>query len=358
MNKSNTPAERALVELHDVYMNFEVGGGKTLQAGRKLNLSIAPGEMIAVIGESGCGKSTLGRMVLGVQAPSSGEVRHSGQNIWQRGFRWSRELRLKTQIIHQDPFSSLNPVRTLAQILAPALKYHGLARGRKAIRDRVHQLLESVGLTPTKDFIDKYPFQLSGGQKQRVSIARSTILNPALIIADEPVSAVDSSLRLAILDLMGKINQSQGTAFLYITHDLATARYFAPEGRLIVMYLGRMVETGRIQSCIEAPAHPYLQALLSAIPGSSTYVADGELPLRSLDMPSPVDPPSGCVFHPRCPYADARCESEVPELRPIGEGHSAACHYAERLQVKPPPKSIDPPQSSEPAQVTEEKEDS
>lgn len=328
-----TPAT-PVVELKDVEMIFNVPGGK-LQAGRSLNLAIAPGEMVAVIGESGCGKSTLGKLVLGVQGPSAGTVTFNGQNIWASGFKWTPELRLGVQVIHQDPFSSLNPVRTVYQTLEPVLRHHRLTKGRKATRARVSEVLQQVGLTPAEYFIDKYPFQLSGGQKQRVSIARSTLLKPKLIIADEPVSAVDSSLRLVILDLMKSYNQTQGTAFLYITHDLATANYFAPQGRLIVMYLGRMVETGRISSCINEPAHPYLQALLAAIPGSATHKPGGELPLRTLDMPSPLNPPSGCVFHPRCPHADTRCEQEVPALRQIqGKGeHQAACHYAERLQI-------------------------
>ncbi|HEY9840880.1 MAG TPA: ABC transporter ATP-binding protein [Candidatus Obscuribacterales bacterium] len=320
-----------LVSITDVDVSFGVGDGRVLQAGRQLNLTIAPGDMIAVIGESGCGKSTLGKLALGVLAPSRGSVRFDGHDVWVPGYRWPKVQRLGVQAIHQDPFSSLNPVRTLEQILAPALKYHGLAKGHAAIRQRVHTLLAEVGLTPTEAFIDKYPFQLSGGQKQRVSIARATLLKPRLIVADEPVAAVDSSLRLAILDLMKQSNRELGTAFLYITHDLATARYFAPEGALVVMYLGRMVETGQIEACISRPAHPYLQALLAAIPGSATWRPGGELPLRSLDMPSPIDPPSGCVFHPRCPYADSRCETEVPELRSLSPGRQVACHHAESL---------------------------
>lgn len=328
----NTETSPPLVKLTAVDIRFGLGDGRVLQAGHQLNLSIHAGDMIAVIGESGCGKSTLGKVVLGLLAPSAGSVEIAGQNVWARGYRWPKAQRLAIQAIHQDPFSSLNPVRTLAQILSPALKYHGQThgqnQGREAIRLQVHELLNSVGLTPSERFIDKYPFQLSGGQKQRVAIARATLLRPRLIVADEPVAAVDSSLRLAILDLMKVSNREQGTAFLYITHDLATARYFAPEGQLVVMYLGRMVETGQIEACIQRPAHPYLQALLAAIPGSATARSDGELPLRSLEMPSPIDPPSGCVFHPRCPYAVLRCEQEAPQLRSLRPGHSVACHLA------------------------------
>lgn len=330
MNTTSPP----LVSIEAVDIRFGLDDGRVLQAGHQLNLTISAGDMIAVIGESGCGKSTLGKLVLGVLAPSTGTVHMDGHNIWAPGYRWPKAQRLGIQAIHQDPFSSLNPVRTLAQILSPALKYHGLTQGHAATRQRVHELLSEVGLTPSETFIDKYPFQLSGGQKQRVAIARATLLKPKLIVADEPVAAVDSSLRLAILDLMKRSNREQGTAFLYITHDLATARYFAPQGHLVVMYLGRMVETGPIERCIQAPSHPYLQALLAAIPGSATARPDGELPLRSLDMPSPIDPPSGCVFHPRCPYADIRCEQEVPILRTLSPDRTVACHYVERQYLQ------------------------
>lgn len=324
---------KPLVELDQVEMIFNLPAGQ-LQAGRRLNLTINPGDMVAVIGESGCGKSTLGKLVLGLQGPSGGEVRFSGQNIWAKGFRMPAAMRLGVQVIHQDPFSSLNPVRTVYQTLAPILRHHKLVKGRAQARQAVAAVLDQVGLTPSDYFIDKYPFQLSGGQKQRVSIARATLLKPQLIVADEPVSAVDSSLRLVILDLMKHFNQEQGTAFVYITHDLATARYFAPQGTLIVMYLGRMVETGPIGDCIGQPAHPYLHALLAAIPGSATHQPGAELPLRSLDMPSALNPPSGCVFHPRCPHADAKCQQEEPLLSAMAgqADHQVACHYAERLQ--------------------------
>lgn len=324
-------ASLPLIELHHVFVRFGLKDGRQLQASEDISLSVAAGDMIAIIGESGCGKSTLGRVCLGLQAPTQGAVFFSGQDIWRAGYKMPPELRLGIQVIHQDPFSSLNPVRTVYQTLAPVLRFHKLAGSRRQARQQIVELLEKIGLSPAEQFIDKYPYQLSGGQKQRVSIARATLLKPRVIVADEPVSAVDASLRLAILDLMKQYNREQGIAFVYITHDLATARYFAPQGQLVVMYLGRMVETGQISNCIDTPGHPYLQALLAAVAGSGQQAS--ELPLRSLDMPDPADPPTGCVFHPRCPYADQRCEIEAPELLPLQAQpeHRVACHYRDQL---------------------------
>ncbi|MBC7475042.1 MAG: ABC transporter ATP-binding protein, partial [Candidatus Sericytochromatia bacterium] len=304
----------SLVKLEDIFVTYGVGKNAYLQASYNVNLEINAGDMIAVIGESGCGKSTIGKLVLGTVNPSKGKVSFLDKNIWSDTFKWTHDLRAMVQIIHQDPFSSLNPVRTIYQTLAAPLLYYKIAKNKKDARERVKELLQSVGLAPAEFFINKFPFQLSGGQKQRASIARATILKPRLIIADEPVSAVDASLRLSILDLMKELNIKNNIAFLYITHDLATARYFAPDGKLIVMYLGRMVETGIINECVSNPVHPYLQALLKAIPPSDPKKAREpiEIPLKSFEMPSPINPPSGCVFNPRCLYADSLCEKEVP----------------------------------------------
>jgi peptide/nickel transport system ATP-binding protein len=326
---------QSIVELKDVFMYFDSGDGKPVQASHNLNLEIGPKDMVAVIGESGCGKSTIGKMVLGVQKPSQGTIKYQGRDIWKQGM--TKDLRHSVQVIHQDAFSSLNPVRTIYKTLAAPIKKHLKLTDKKEIEAEVIRLLETVDLKPADFFMHKYPFQLSGGQRQRVSIARATILKPALIVADEPVSAVDASLRLTILDLMRNLSEEYGIAFLYITHDLATARYFAPQGKLVVMYLGRMVESGIIDECIEKPAHPYLQALLKAIPSPNSEMEFGvdNLPLKSLDLPSPKEPPSGCVFHPRCPYADKLCAEKEPVLETIkGEKSDRliACHHYEDLK--------------------------
>jgi peptide/nickel transport system ATP-binding protein len=305
-------------------MYFDQGDEKPVQAAHNLNLSIHEKEMIAVIGESGCGKSTIGKMALGVLKPTRGQVLYDGVDVHQG--KLSREKRRAVQVVHQDSWASLNPVRTVLQTLSAPLLYSGKFRNNAAITDEVKRLLCTVGLEPADFFMYKYPFQLSGGQRQRVSIARATIFQPRLIVADEPVSAVDASLRLTILDLMRSLSDKFNIAFLYITHDLATARYFAPQGKLIVMYLGRMVETGIIEECIASPAHPYLQALLKAIPSPDPkkFLNFSDLPLKSLEMPSPKDPPPGCVFHPRCPYATDICSTTEPVLRPCKESMSGS----------------------------------
>ena len=323
-----------LIELHHVFMSFPVDKNRMMQAAYDIDFVLGASEMVAVVGESGCGKSTLAKICLGILKPSRGVVFHQSEYIWERDFRWTAELRSAVQVIHQDSFSSLNPVRTVYQTLAAPLRYHKIAT-RSQARQKVSELLTSVDLTPVESFMFKYPFQLSGGQRQRVSIARATILKPKVIIADEPVSAVDASMRLAVLDLMRRLNREHDIAFLYITHDLATARYFAPQGRLIVMYLGRMVEQGIIEECVRRPVHPYLRALLKAIPGSDPARAKDPvtLPLKSFDMPNATNPPAGCVFHPRCPYATEICEKQVPELAAIEKYRQrrVACHHNDQL---------------------------
>jgi len=326
-----------IVELRNVRMHFDVSGGRMLQAAHDVSFRIDPGEILTMVGESGCGKSTVGKMALGVLRPSEGEVLFGGTSIWDRKFRMDRRTRCAVQVIHQDSYASLNPVRTVYQTLAAVLRFHGITKGRRDTQRKVLELLGTVGLNPPEYFAHKYPFQLSGGQRQRVSIVRATILEPKLIIADEPVSAVDVSLRLAIIDLMKRLNTDKGIAFLYITHDLATARYFAENGRIIVMYLGRMVETGVVGECIGKPAHPYLRALLSAIPSGDPAPGEARkaLPLKSMEMPSAVNPPSGCVFRPRCPYESAICSEKAPALLPVAgddSGHRAACHNAGNIQ--------------------------
>jgi peptide/nickel transport system ATP-binding protein len=323
-----------IVEINHVFMNFPWRGGKTLQANVDVNIQINPGDMIAVVGESGCGKSTIGKICLGTQKPSRGAVFYQGEYIWDPEFEWTTDLRSSVQIVHQDSFASLNPVKTIFDTLNAPLRYYKIVVSRKDSINKITELLESVGLMPSEFFIHKYPFQLSGGQRQRVSIARSTILQPKLIIADEPVSAVDASLRLSIIDLMKNLNKEKNIAFLYITHDLATARYFAKDGKLIVMYLGRMVEVGDIELCLKNPAHPYLQALLKAIPSSDPKRAKDkiDIPLKSFDMPSGSEPPSGCVFHPRCLYSTEICETKIPELEFNETGkRKVACHHKGKL---------------------------
>ena len=324
-----------IIELKDVNMTFK--RGQLLRRGRvdavvRVSVGIREGEVLALVGESGCGKTTVGKIMAGLLKPTSGQVLYKGKDIWKMSRDEFQEYRRNAQIVHQDSYAALNPVRTIYHSLsAPFLHYH-LAKNRRQARDRVAELLELVGLTPPGQFMDKYPHQLSGGQRQRVVIARAVSLNPKLIIADEPVSMIDVSLRLFILDLMHTLNEKFGIAFLYITHDLATARYFVREGQIATMYLGQLVETGQLSEVLQRPRHPYLQALLSAVPVPDPKTARRKkpLPLRSLDFPDPTNPPSGCRFHPRCPYAEEICSQEIPSLRPM-DNRFIACHLAEKI---------------------------
>ncbi len=324
-----------IIELKDVNMTFKRGWlmrQGQIQAVVRASLDIKEGEILALVGESGCGKTTLGKIMVGLLRPTSGQVLYKGKDIWAMPKGEFREYRRNAQIVHQDSYAALNPVRTVYQSLsAPFLHYH-LARNRREAREKVAELLELMGLTPPEEFLDKYPHQLSGGQRQRVVLARAVSLRPKLIVADEPVSMIDVSLRLSILDLMHRLNERFGIAFLYITHDLATARYFVKGGRIAVMYLGQLVEMGKLGEVIERPRHPYLQALLSAVPVPDPKKAREKrpLPLKSLEFPDPTKPPSGCRFHPRCPYAEEICTREVPALRPL-DGRLIACHLAERI---------------------------
>lgn len=319
------PSEESLVTLKGTHLQL----GK-VRAMRGVDLALAPNEIVTVVGESGCGKSTLGRAVLGLLRPVEGQVLYQGQDIFTPEFVMTDALRLSVQVVHQDSYASLNPVRTVGQQLAAPLKRHKLVPAGQ-VKARVHEILTEVGLTPPEFFASKVPFQLSGGQRQRVSLARAALLKPRLIVADEPVSGVDATLRLAILELMRRMN-SEGIAFLYITHDLGTARYLGRGGRMLVMYLGQVIESGPVEDLLDHPLHPYLQALLAALPPLDPRRAREArpLPLRSLDMPDATSPPAGCSFHPRCPYAKERCSAEEPKLRGVA-GHQVACHFAESI---------------------------
>ncbi len=324
-----------IVSLKNVSVTFQRGlllRKVKIRAVVNTSLDIEEGKILALVGESGCGKTTLGKVMVGLLKPSSGQVLYRGKDIWKMSRDEFREYRRNAQIVHQDSYAALNPVRTIYHSLSAPFYHYRLARNRRQARDRVAELLYRVGLTPPEQFIDKYPHQLSGGQRQRVVLARAVSLRPKLIVADEPVSMVDVSLRLSLLDLMHELNQEFGIAFLYITHDLATARYFVKGGRIAVMYLGQLVEMGRLGEIVARPRHPYLQALLSAVPVPDPRLARTKrpLPLRSIEFPDPTKPPGGCRFHPRCPYAEEICAREIPALRPLN-GSFVACHMAERI---------------------------
>lgn len=324
-----------IIELAHVSRIFEQRR-KRVKAVDDVSLAIEEGEVVCLVGESGCGKTTTGKMITGLLRPSTGEVRYAGRDIWRMNAEAFRQYRLAVQIIHQDPYASLNPAHTVYGILSAPLLQHGIATGRASARERVRELLRTVDLTPPEDFLDKYPHQLSGGQRQRVSVARALTVSPKVIVADEAVSMVDVSIRVSLLNMLTRLKRDLGVTFIFITHDLAVAKHFAWEGRIAVMYLGRIIEVGRTPELIHHPQHPYTRALLSAIPEADPRITRSKqrMQLRSLDIPSLLNIPSGCAFHPRCPLFEAGvCEVNVPALTDVGAGTQVACHVVARERV-------------------------
>jgi oligopeptide/dipeptide ABC transporter ATP-binding protein len=288
-----------------------------------VSFDIGHGETLALVGESGCGKSTLGRLLLRLIEPTDGQVLMAGRSLTELGRAEMRAMRAKMQMIFQDPFGSLSPRRSIAQIVAEPLEVFGLARSARERRERVAELLMQVGLAPS--LMDRYPRQFSGGQRQRIGIARAISVGPQFIVADEPVSALDVSIQAQIVNLMQDLQAKHGFSYLFIAHDLSVVRHIAD--RVAVMYLGRIVEIGPKARVYGAPSHPYTQALLSAVPEPDPDAAKARIILRG-DVPNPADVPPGCSFHTRCPIAQPICRTERPPLAEMGAGHVAACHFA------------------------------
>ena len=310
--------------------------GAAVRAVDDISLDLKKGEVLGLVGESGSGKTTLGRTLLGLVQATDGSVTFEGREITKLSEHDRRELRRRMQIVFQDPHASLNPAMTIAQAVGDPLEIHGLASGREAVRARVAEVLERVGLVPAEQYMDKYPSDLSGGQKQRAVIARAIILNPVLLVADEPVSMLDMSVRAKILELMLELKHDFDLTYLYITHDLATAKFFCD--RIAIMYLGRIVEIGPSAAIYEDPKHPYTQALLRAIPEPDPRrTIPRDLPRG--EVPDAARPPLGCSFHPRCPKAFEVCGWESRDLRELLErrwaGLDEAGFEAEREAVGP-----------------------
>jgi peptide/nickel transport system ATP-binding protein len=297
----------------------------TVKAVDDVSFTIAPGETLGLVGESGCGKTTLGRTVLRLESPTAGTIRFAGVDISHHSMKEMREVRRRIQVIFQDPYSSLNPRMTVGQIIGEPLSVYGLLKNRQSERDRVAELLHQVGLFPY--MAERYPHQLSGGQRQRVGIARALALEPTFIVCDEPVSALDVSIQGQIINLLEDLQARLKLSYLFIAHDLAVVRHISD--RVAVMYLGRIAEVADRDELYARPMHPYTRALLDAAPIPDPLVERSRAP-RALkgEIPSPLTPPSGCVFHTRCPIAVEECRREVPQVRQIGPRHLVACHRA------------------------------
>jgi oligopeptide/dipeptide ABC transporter ATP-binding protein len=319
-------SDAPLLAVEGLAKHFETGASSLIRGRLKLKavdgvtFSLARGETLCLVGESGCGKSTVGKLVLRLIEPTAGVVRIDGAEMTQARGAELRAFRKRVQMIFQDPFASLNPRLRAETIVGEPLENYSL-HSTKERKAKVADLFSRVGLRP--EAAQKYPFEFSGGQRQRLGIARALALSPDLIVADEPVSALDVSVQAQVLNLLVDLREALGLAYLFISHDLGVVEHIAH--RVAVMYLGRIVEIGNKRDIFEKPLHPYTQALMAAAPIADPRVKRDRIVLEG-DVPSPLDPPKGCAFHPRCPYAFARCRAETPILTRRGEDHAAACH--------------------------------
>ncbi|BFT69581.1 ABC transporter ATP-binding protein [Paenibacillus sp. P36] len=325
------PVERnveknVLVEIDHLKQYFPIKGGilgrtvNHVKAVDDISFSIYEGETLSIVGESGCGKSTTGRALLRLDEPTGGDIRFQDKDVLGLNKSELRKLRKDMQVIFQDPFASLNPRQTVRQILGEALAIQAVIPKEKRT-ERIKELLDNVGLRP--DHIDRYPHEFSGGQRQRIGIARALAVEPKLIICDEAVSALDVSIQAQVLNLLKKLQKQYKLTYLFISHDLGVVRHISD--RVMVMYLGKIVEIADKRSLFDNPQHPYTKALLSAIPVPNQKEKKERILLTG-DVPSPINPPQGCRFHTRCPFAVEACKSQEPELRYTSEGHQVACH--------------------------------
>jgi oligopeptide transport system ATP-binding protein len=333
MTESATPAGKSpLLEVEHLKMHFPVTQGVLIhtavgvvKAVDDVSFNVHAGETLGLVGESGCGKTTTGRCILQLSKPTAGAIRYEGENLVTAAAGALRKARRKIQVIFQDPYSSLNPRMTIGEIIGEAPMVHGITKSRAENQERVAELLGLAGLSPALH--SRYPHELSGGQRQRVGIARALSMNPSFIVCDEAVSALDVSIQAQIINLLEELQDRLGLAYLFIAHDLSVVRHISD--RVAVMYLGKVVELAASDRLYTEPLHPYTRALLSAVPIPDPVVeATREHVLLKGEVPSPLNPPSGCVFHPRCPLATDECRERVPVYEEKRPGHWVACHHA------------------------------
>ncbi len=316
-----------VMEVEHLSKRFPVGGAldkRAVHALDDVSFAIPRGKVVALVGESGSGKSTTARVLARLIDPTEGKILYQGKDILKDEPRnASLKYRREVQMVFQDPFGSLNPAHPISYLLERPLRIHKIVRGSKAVNARVEELLDIVGMKPAREVKEKFPYELSGGQRQRVAFARALAVEPKLMLADEPVSMLDVSIRVGILNLMERLKEEQGISFLYITHDIASARYIGDQTN--VMYAGRMVESADSRELIDAPAHPYTQLLLSAVPNPHAGLRTPDAAVRG-EIPSLLDPPPGCPFAPRCPRVMAVCRETMPGIAHIGTRHWVRCH--------------------------------
>ncbi|MBU8732595.1 ATP-binding cassette domain-containing protein [Cytobacillus oceanisediminis] len=322
-------SKEALLKVNNLKKHFSMGKGQTLKAVDDVSFHIKKGETFGIVGESGCGKSTAGRTIIGLYNRTEGDVLYDGKNVHTMTEKERFAFHRKMQMIFQDPYASLNPRSTVQEIISEPMEVHGLYPNKKERLERVYQLLEDVGLN--RDHANRYPHEFSGGQRQRIGIARALALDPEFIIADEPISALDVSVQAQVVNLLKGLQKKKGLTYLFIAHDLSMVKHISD--RIGVMYLGNLVELTTSENLYKNPLHPYTQALLSAIPIPDPDVEDHrERIILEGELPSPMNPPSGCVFRTRCPYAMEACASMKPEWQEIEKDHFVACHlYNEKV---------------------------